>query len=151
MLTREQILEAVKGGRKSDSLDGRDYGRLVDFFPVEDYETFGFKLKDVADPSKVEVKEWTRENVLAQLASDVSFGFEKALNKRGLSASAMHSVVSMWMWVLEDDLQGRGEDLYAQYGLPYLKAVALKYELPNEIGDDAGDEHKYSAEGDHDD
>ena len=140
MLTKEQILAEVKGGRKSSSIDGRDYGRLVDFFEVEHYEAFGFKLKEGADPSGIEVQEWTEENVLKQLACDVEFGFEKALNKRGLSASAMHGVVQMWMWVLEDELasEEKSDELYAQYGLPYLKAVALKYGFPNRIGDDAG-------------
>ena len=43
--------------------------------------------------------------ILKQLEEDVDFGFEKALNQRGLSAPAMYIVVRMWMWILEDDLQ----------------------------------------------
>lgn len=34
-------------------------------------------------------REWTRENILEQLKSDVEFGFEKALDQRGISASLM--------------------------------------------------------------
>ena len=151
MLTREQVLEQIKGGRKSEAFDGRDYSRLASFFEVEHLEFFGFSLKDDADASEWEVTEWTEENILKRLRADVAFGFEKALGKRGLSACMMHGVVRMWMWILEDDLQSeeKSEGLYAQYGLPYLKAVALKYDLPNEIGDDAGDEHKYSEDGDY--
>jgi hypothetical protein len=68
------------------------------------------------------------------------------LDKRGISAGLMYEVVKMWMWVLEDDLQNHNEEDYAQYGLPLLKAVAVKYEFKNEIGDDYGNEWKYSTE-----
>jgi len=37
------------------------------------------------------------------------------------------------------------ENNYAQYGLPGLKAVALHYNLPNPIGDDAGTEDSYAS------
>lgn len=144
MLTQEQILVAVKSGRDSGSIDGRDYGRLIAFFPATEFPTFGFELKEGGEHTP---KEWTRENVLAQLADDIDFGFEKALNRRGLSAGAMNSVALMWMWVLEDDLQHDEE--YAQYGLPLLKKIAVKYDLPNQIGDDYGDEYKYSSEADY--
>ena len=142
MLTQAQVIEAVKDGRGSDTLDGRDYGRLALFFPVADWHVFGCSLKEGAEPS--EPTPWTEDEVKKQLAEDLAFAFEKALNKRGLSAGMMHSVVKMWMWVFEDELQHMEE--YAQYGLPFFKAVALKYGLPNEIGDDDGDEFKYSAE-----
>ncbi len=146
MLTKEQVLEQVSAGRKSECLDGRDYSRLADFFPVEQWGVFGFGVKEGADLSGVPApKEWSRKALVERLAGDLSFGFEKALNKRGISAGMMHEVVKMWLWVLEDDLLDQADDLYAQYGLPLFKAVALKYDLPNEIGDDDGDERKYSA------
>jgi hypothetical protein len=148
MLTKQQVLEQVKAGRKSDTLDSRDYGRLANFFETEHLEALGFGLADDADPVERDknIFEWTEENVLVQLASDLKFGFEKALNQRGISAGLMHGVVTMWMWVLEDELYGKADDMYAQYGLPFFKAVALKYNLPNEIGEDAGDEDKYACQ-----
>lgn len=139
MLTQDQILEAVKAGRQSECVDSRDYSRLVAFFPASDISVFGFVVKEGAEHVP---KEWTRENVLAQLAKDVDFGFEKALDKRGISAGMMNCVVRMWMWILDDPLQYDEE--YAQYGLPYLKRVALKYGLPNLIGDDTGTEDQYA-------
>ncbi|HTJ17766.1 MAG TPA: hypothetical protein VL494_13395 [Steroidobacteraceae bacterium] len=145
MLTQEQILETVRSGRKSETIDGRDYGRLVDFFPVENYEDFGFKLRDGAEPTAP--KPWTREAVLEQLREDVAFGFEKALNKRGISAGCMAEVIRMWMWVLEEPDPEETEG-YAQYGLPMFKAVALKFGFANPIGDDTGREFKYSMEAD---
>jgi len=141
MLSREQILSAVREGRETDCIDGRDYVRLGVFFPESDLPALGLKLNEGAT---WEPKELTRENVLAQLADDVAFGFEKALNKRGISSSLMHSTVKMWMWVLEDDLQHM--DDYAQYGLPLFKQVAVKYGFDNPIGDHNGDEPEYACD-----
>lgn len=142
MLTHEAVLEAVRHGRKSECLDGRDYQRLCDFFTVDQWEVFGFGLKEGGTPPVVHP--WTHEAVVRQLGEDVAFGFEKALNKRGISASLMWDVVKMWLWILEDPLQ-YSED-YTNYGLPLLKAVSVKYGFPNPIGDDRGDESQYDEE-----
>lgn len=141
MLTIGQVLEAIKAGRESECLDGRDYGRLTNFFLVEDWPTLGFTLKEGKEAP--EPRPWTQEEVISQLRLDVDFGFKKALGRRGISASFMYSTVKMWMWVLEDDLQHMEE--YAQYGLPLFKAVAVKYGFDNPIGEDNGDEYEYSS------
>lgn len=143
MLTQEQVLEAAgvrdRGG--CDLLDGRDYSRLCDFFPAEQWPRLGFTPKDGVEIPPP--RPWTEDEVKAQLAVDLDFAFKKALGQRGLSAGLMYGVIKMWMWVLGDDLQHCEE--YAQYGLPLLKKVAVKYGLPNPIGDDAGDEERYAA------
>ena len=139
MKTREKVFEVVENGRESRCLDGRDYSRLVNFFPVKDWETFGLEPKEgVKIP---EPKPWTKDKIVAQLKDDVEFGFEKALDCRGISASLMNECVKLWLWILDDPLQDH--DDYPQYGLPLLKAVALKFGFPNEIGDDTGSEEKY--------
>lgn len=142
MSTMKTLEEATK--RKSECLDGRDLSRLVQFLPIERWGEIGASPKEGVDLSDFKPKEWTRENILEQLERDVAFGFEKALDQRGLSSSAMYQVIKMWMWVLDDDLQH--SDGYAQYGLPLFKSVAVKYGLPNPIGDDRGSESKYSAD-----
>ena len=139
MKTKAQILEAVRNGKTSGCLDGRDFSRLVSFFPVSDWEAFGFELKEGATPP--EPLELTQENLLKRLEHDLAFAFEKALDKRGISSSLMHEVIKMWMWVLDDPLHDR--DDYAMYGLPLYKAVASKYNFPNPIGEDSGSEDKY--------
>lgn len=141
MKTREQILEAIKGGKESQALDGRDFLRLTNYFPSSDWEVFGIGLKEGKEPPPV--REFTEENILENLESDLEFAFEKALDKRGLSASAMNGVITMWLWVLDDPLQDFEE--YAEYGLPLLKAVAVKYGFENPIGEDAGNEETYAA------
>lgn len=149
MLTKEQVLEQIKNknGYQSETLDGRDFMRLCNFFEDEHLEVFGFEIGD-SDGTR-QIIEWSESNIRDQLARDVDFAFEKALNRRGLSAGLMHSVVKMWMWVLEDhDLHDKADEMYKHYGLPFLKAVAVKYSLDNPIGDDSGDEFKYSSESD---
>lgn len=143
MLTKKQILDAISNGRESGSMDGRDYNRLAAFFTVEEMKVLGAKPTNTETFVPIE---FTLENILAQLKSDLDFAFEKALNKRGLSSSAMRAVIKMWMWILEDDLQNDPSDNYAMYGLPLLKAVAIKYNLPNEIGEDTGSEQKYNED-----
>lgn len=141
MKTLEQILTY-----SSKTMDGRDVTRLASFLKSEQYARFGLTLKEGVDASTVVPESFTEENVRKHLASDLAFAFEKALNKRGLSAGFMWEVIKMWMWVLDDPLADFDEGLYAQYGLPFFKAVAVKYGLPNPIGDDDGDEDQYSAE-----
>lgn len=126
MKTKEQIIEAVKSGKESATIDGRDFSRLVIFFPISDWGLFGFSLKDGLSEADVpEPKELTRENILAKLADDVAFGIGKALSHRGISSYAMYEVVKMWMWVLDDPLQYH--DDYHSYGLPFFTAVAKQY------------------------
>lgn len=148
MLTQDQVLKLAQE-KGSDCLDGRDFARLADFFSVSDWSKLGLKPKEGVDPASIDPpKEWTEAKIIDQMRQDVAFGFEKALNRRGISASLMYAVVKMWLIVLEDEL-AKSED-YAQYGLPLFKAVAVKYKFNNPIGDDLGNEFKYSANADYD-
>ena len=140
MKTLEQIKDY-----KSQTIDGRDIHRLSEFIPESQLSDFGITLKEEF-VGKHEHIDFTKQNILLQLENDVKFGFEKALNQRGISAGMMFEVVSMWNWILEDGLEDFDEDNYAQYGLPLFKATAVKYGFENAIGDDSGSEHKYSAE-----
>lgn len=136
MKTIDQVIK----GYKSDTLDGRDLNRLADFVPESRLSELGLSMKP-EHKGKHTTKPLTEENVIKQMKKDVAFGFEKALNQRGISSSLMKSVVDMWLWVLDDT---EFEDLsYAMYGLPTFKSVAVKYGFDNPIGDDSGSEDKY--------
>ena len=139
MKTIEEVLELYK----TNTLDGRDIYRLVDFIPEEKLSLFGMELEDEYVGKHVAIP-LTREAVLERLKNDVAFGFEKALNRRGISSSMMYEVVQMWTWILEDGLEDF--DDYAQYGLPLFKATAVKYGFNNPIGDDEGNEFCYSSD-----
>jgi hypothetical protein len=145
-----KTLEQIKSSYKSNTLDGRDLNRLIAFVPFNMLPFCGIKANEgvTEEQWNEDLKPLTRENIIEQLKSDVEFGFEKALNKRGLSAGMMASVISMWNWILEEGLEDLGDDDYAEYGLPIFKATALKYGFDNPIGDDTGSEYKYSSESD---
>ncbi len=139
MMTLDQAIAATKLGH---CLDGRDAYRLARFVPTERLAEIGVEVKD----GETHVpQEFTRENVLEQLRKDVAFGFDKALDQRGISAGLMYQVVQMWNTILQDGLEDF-ED-YAQYGLPLFKATAVKYGFNNPIGEDRGDEPRYACEG----
>lgn len=142
-----KTLDEVYVEYKSQTLDGRDLHRLMGFIPEADLHRLGLELK----PEYVGTHEhsaFTRENVLTQLEKDVAFGFEKALNRRGISAGLMTEVVQMWNWILQDGLEDFDyDDSFAQYGLPIFRATAVKYGFDNPIGDDVGNEDKYASEG----
>jgi hypothetical protein len=145
MKTKAEVLEAIQAGRESHCIDFRDYVRLTEFYPTKDWPTLGFQLKEGATRTE-DLKEWTEANILQYLQSDVAFGFEKALNHRGISAGLMFETVKMWLWILNDPLANFPEEDYAMYGLPLFKAVAVKYGWNNPIGNDSGSEDKYEDE-----
>lgn len=135
MKTIEQVL-----AYKPTCIDGRDMLRLFDFFTQDQLHDFG----TARGPGHEEPVPFTRENILKRLEKDVAFGFDKALNRRGISSGLMYEVVQMWNWILEEGLEDFDE--YAQYGLPLFKATAVKYGFANPIGDDDGAEEKYSCD-----
>ena len=135
-----KTLAQVKALYKSKTLDGRDLHRLMQFIPESELGDFGMELKPEYVGTHKHI-EFTRENVLAQLEKDVEFGFEKALDQRGISAGLMAEVVMMWNWILEEGLEDF--DDYPMYGLPIFKATAVKYGFDNPIGEDTGNESIY--------
>jgi hypothetical protein len=135
-----KTLAQVKEQYKSNTIDGRDLYRLMQFIPESELKDFGLELKPEYVGTHKHI-DFTRENVLAQLKKDVEFGFEKALGQRGISAGMMAEVVMMWNWVLEEGLEDF--DDYPMYGLPIFKATAVKYGFDNPIGDDTGRESIY--------
>lgn len=154
-----RTLDEILSNYKSNCLDGRDIYRLWAFIPwdvAKNYPDFLNTIKEEyrneeAWNSEIYEKEYTRENIIDQLRSDVAFGFQKALDRRGISSSLMFEVVKMWNWVLneDDELANWSDNNYAMYGLPLFKATAVKYGFPNEIGDDEGDESWYNEEDDY--
>lgn len=136
-----KTLDHILNNYESKALDGRDIARLCKFLSVDQLTRLGYSVVEGAVHTPLA---FTRENVIEQLKGDVAFGFEKALNQRGISAGLMYSVVSMWNWVLEEGLEDFSD--YAQYGLPLFKATAIKYGFPDEIAGDRGDERKYACE-----
>jgi hypothetical protein len=126
----------------SPCIDGRELNRLSDFVPPDEWPLLGVTLREGVDPSQLEPnKPWAREAMIEQLRTDVAFGFEKALGRRGISSELMWTVVKMWLWILDCPIAD-GLD-YPMYGLPLFRATALEFGFPNPIGDDSGTESKF--------
>lgn len=140
MKTIQQILDNYS--QYETILEDRFGARLCQFLTIEQIGKIGFQIKPEFI-EKHQPKEWTRENILVQLKRDVEFGFEKALDQRGISASLMFDVVRKWNIVLEEGLENWYENDYKMYGLPLFKATAIKYGWDNPIGDDTGAEDCY--------
>jgi hypothetical protein len=138
-----KTLEQIKNLYKSNTIDGRDLNRLAQFIPEEQLKDFGLILREGETHKAIP---YTRENVLSQLEKDVDFGFEKALDQRGISSSLMFNVVKMWNWILEEGLEDWPGDNYAQYGLPLFKTTAIKYGFPDQIDGKNGDEYEFACD-----
>lgn len=128
------------------SFDGRCRARLAAFMTANQVKEAGMEFTNPEAEAAHQPIEWTRDNILSQLKQDTDFAFEKALDKRGISAGCMFAVLQMWGWVLEEGLENWPDHEYAQYGLPLMKATAVKYGFPNPIGDDEGCEPQYASE-----
>ena len=112
-------------------LDDRFGVRLCQFLTIEEMEALGFVYNDPEKAKAHEPKEWTEENILAQLKEDVEFGWEKACDERSISSNLMYMVVKTWCKVLENEFADF--DDYAPYGKPLFEVVAEQYgwELQN--------------------
>ena len=146
MKTKEEVLSWWKDDSELSvtQLFGDRFGvRFARFLTLEEMNSLNIEPEK---PEEHVPLEWTRENVLKQLKDDVEFGFRKALDQRGISASLMFDVVRKWNKVLEEGLENWDEDDYAMYGLPLFKATAVKYGFENPIGDDTGREDYYNCE-----
>lgn len=112
MKTLEYVKEHIDEIEQDKFIDRRFTKRFLDFLPVEEWEKCGFKYtgEEDEDDEPPHPKEWTEENILAQLKKDVEFGIEKAENHRGISASLMYAVCQAWCIVLENGLE------YTDYG-----------------------------------
>lgn len=123
---------------KSNSLLGDMFGRrLRQFLTVEQAKSIDWEVSKQYHNTI----EFTKQNVLKQLESDVSFGFKIALEKNTLFSKLMFDVVKEWLFILEDPLKDFNK--YDKYGLLLFKAVAIKYGFDNPIGTDKGSEDKY--------
>lgn len=123
MRTLEYVKNNIDDFERDRLCDRRFTCRLLDFVDESEWEKFGFRRKEGAEPKKP--KAWTEENILSQLKSDTAFGIEKALDHRGISSELMAMVCLAWLDVLEDEDIDR--NLYGWYGSELFKAIDKKY------------------------
>lgn len=130
MIEINYVKEHIDEFEKDNFIDRRFTKRFIDFLPTSEWRQFGFEYKGETEYTP---KEWTEENVLSQLREDVEFGYEKAINERGISSELMAMVVNAWCKVLENGLNLDGDDGY--YHIRQFTIVAEHYGWDLEAGD----------------
>jgi len=120
MKTLDYVKEHINEIEQDSFLDRRFTKRFLDFLPVEEFEKYGFRYTG----DEHVAKEWTEENILAQLRADVEFAIEKAVNHRGISAGLMNGVLVAWCIVLENGLESTD---YGWYGDKLIKKIDELY------------------------
>lgn len=107
---------------KDEWLDRRFTKRFLDFIPVEEWAQYRFSY--TGDEPFIPT-EWTEKNILSQLKRDTQFGYEKAVDEKGISSELMAMVVNAWCKVLENGLDLNGNDGY--YHIKQFTVVAEHY------------------------
>ena len=122
MVELNYVKEHIDEFEEDKFIDSRFTKRFVDFLPTSEWHKFGFRYvgKEEHIP-----KEWTEENVLEQLKKDVEFGYEKAVDERGISSELMAMVVNAWCKVLQNGLNLDGNDGW--YHVKQFTTVAKHY------------------------
>lgn len=136
MKTLEWVKEHIDEVEQDHFLDHRFTQRFLDFLPVDEWSEYGFSYSGEGEP---EEKEWTEENVLAQLKRDVEFAIVKSTHHRGISASLMYLVLKAWCIVLENGLE---DTPYGYYGDELIKEVDKYYHF-GLVTEDTFDEDFY--------
>lgn len=121
MKTIEEILNNYEDYKTI--IEDRFGRRLCEFLTQEQAKSIGFALSN-ENEEWGEIKDFTEDNVIEQLKSDVEFGYEKAMDERGISANLMYEVVRAWLKVLEDDKEYSD---YDDYGKEFFEEVAKNY------------------------
>ena len=121
MKTLEYVKEHIDEIELDEFLDKRFTKRFIDFIPSDEWNKYGYEY---VGKNEYIPKEWTEENILAQLRDDVEFAIEKATNHRGISAGLMNNVLKSWCIVLENGLENTD---YGWYGDKLIKAIDKCY------------------------
>lgn len=116
------VKEHINEFEEDDFIECRFTKRFLDFLPVSEWDKFGFEY--IGEGEHIP-KEWTEENILSQLREDVAFGYEKAVDERGISSSLMAMVVNAWCKILQNGLNLDGNDGY--YHIKQFTTVAKHY------------------------
>lgn len=122
MLSLEYVKEHINEIEFDDYIGDRRFTkRFVDFLPTSEWGKLGYGYKGEEEYIP---KEWTEENIIAQLKADLDFAIEKATNHRGISSRLMYDVLKSWCIVLENGLE---KTEYGWYGDKLIKAIDEYY------------------------
>ena len=125
MRTTKEIVERFKARRAQDFM-GFEISEYLPFMPFKDAKPF---LKDeVTEKEWGEVKPRDAESVKAVMLDYMPFAWEKANNRRGISAWRSLAHMQAWLWLIgESDEVIEALAYYSKYGKPELRAICERY------------------------
>ena len=127
--TPEEILARIEQGKDDDFFGFQTTG-LVSFLPYESARPF---LRE--GTVSTDWKQFT--NPAQQIKGYAGFAWDKANNRRGLSASRSVEHMKTWLWLDgKDELAERMGSVYEYYGKPCLVLVCREYGIAWETLDD---------------
>ena len=125
MKTIDWVKEHYDELEKDNWFDRRWTKRFLDFLPWKEWKEYGFNTTENFNAEEYTPKDWTEQNILEQLEEDVRFGYQKAVDGRGISSELMADVVDTWCKILENGLNLNGDDGY--YHIRQFEVVAEHY------------------------
>ncbi len=141
MLTHQQILDAYltdhKGGWDHRFTDFAMV-RWLQFFPKDQWARFGYAGSWLEDSytlfefSRIdgEPLAFTKENVVAEMAKDVAYGFRKSYGPNGSSPMIPCMLLGMWLWILDDTFALDTMSQFDRCSDKLMFAIAERYNLP---------------------
>lgn len=119
MRTDAEILAHI-AAVESDDFFGFIRGDLISYLPFESAKPF---LKDDVTPKDWKERPRDRESVIAQIEAYMPFAWDKANNRRGLSAGRSINHMQAWLWMLGEETAADSISHYTLYGKPQLRAI----------------------------
>ncbi len=126
--TQDEILNQYHARKDGDVLgfEVQEYLFHLDYDHVKEF------LKEGVTEKEWGLQPCTRDAVLAKMKDYMEFAWDKANNRRGISAnrSVMHYIA--WIWLAGDDeffkeINSDFENDYHFYGKPILEKICKKY------------------------
>lgn len=94
---------------------------LIECLPFDAAKPF---LKPECTSDDWEPKARDADSVKERMRDYMSFAWDKANNRRGISACRSLQHMQAWLWLLgEDEASGKFLDDYSHYGKPQLRAI----------------------------
>ena len=119
MKTDAQILNEIERVKERDWMGTMTSG-LVIYLPFTSAQPF---LKDGITSDTWEPLERSQVSIKLDMRDYMPFAWEKANDRRGISAGRSLEHMSVWLFMLGRDAAARQMDHYSHYGKPQLRAI----------------------------
>lgn len=123
--TQEELIARIYERRDIDTF-GFEWPEYAVYLSRDNVEPF------LASAVKSEPKKWSRESIIMRMAEYLPFAFEKANERKGVSATRSVMYYVAWTWLCGDREFSEAvwlaaQNNYAPYGKPVLRMIAEHY------------------------